>query len=60
MDRNSIARELIHLGKSDAKLIAKLESNRERRCELLQSVACHPDAGLDPDIAPMAVEPKEP
>lgn len=60
MDRNAIARELIHLGKSDARLIGKLEANRARRCELLRDVACHPDAGLDGEIGTMAVEPKEP
>lgn len=64
---NAIAEELAELGKSDKRLISKieaatkaLEANRARRCAILHTVAqlaC--DAGqLDGDVTAAVVEPK--
>jgi hypothetical protein len=58
MDRQAIAQELGQLGRSDKKLLAKLEANRARRCELLTQVGRSASSGLE--IGTMAsVEPKD-
>jgi hypothetical protein len=58
MDRKSIAEELGQLGRSDKKLLAKLEANRARRCEILTQVGRSAESGVD--VTTMAtVEPKD-
>jgi len=73
MNRNEIAKELAELGQDEARNEAEgsrldklqAENRRERRkiqrrrCKLLSSVACHPDAGLSPDVVALAAVPKE-
>lgn len=67
MDKNAIAKELADLGHSDFRLLSRLkaiskalEHNRQRRCELLSSVACHADTALEPDVIAAAAAPKNP
>ena len=59
MNRDAIAKELADLGRSDAKLLAKLEANRARRCEILSAVVAHPDAGVTGDVTTYATAPKD-
>lgn len=72
MNKNEIAKELAELGQEEARLHVEetdlnmqLAKNRQarralarKRCKLLRDVACHPDAGLDPDVTAKANEPK--
>jgi len=74
MDKNAIATQLAELGQEEARNEAegarldklKAENRRERRqiqrrrCKLLTDAACHPDAGLSPDVAALAAGPKDP
>jgi len=59
MDRQAIATELAALGKSDKKLLAKLETNRARRCEILTVVAQHADTALPKAALAAVIEPKD-
>jgi len=73
MNRNEIAKELAELGQDEARNEAEgsrldklqAENRRERRkiqrrrCKLLSDAACHPDAGLSPDVVTLAAVPKE-
>jgi hypothetical protein len=53
-----IARELGKLGRSDAKLMAKLERNRARRCDLLTDLMQLDREHLDDDTVIAAAAPK--
>jgi|GEM_PF-5610694 len=59
MNRNEIAKELAELGQDEARLMRKLAKVQARRCKLLSEVACHADAGLEPDVVTLAAVPKE-
>jgi hypothetical protein len=59
VDKEAIAAELAALGRSDSKLLAKLEANRARRCAILSQVALHADTGLDATVAAASVQPKD-
>jgi len=60
MNRNEIAKELAELGQDEARHMRKLAKVQARRCKLLSEVACHPDAGLSPDVVALAAGPKTP
>lgn len=53
-----IARELGKLGRSDAKLLAKLERNRARRCEVLHDLMQLDRQHLDDETVIAAAAPK--
>jgi len=65
MDRNAIAKELGELGREEARItkhirqqLRRVSAIQARRCELLSLVACHKDAGLEPEVAAAAAGPK--
>lgn len=59
MNNNAIATELAELGQEEARLMRKLVKVQKRRCKLMTDAACHPAAGLEPDVVTAAALPKK-